>query len=118
MLGRAILLTMLGMIASAPALAERQVYNPYALGVTMQEMDKAQARQERQMILGAPANANYRNSRYSRYISPQEQYEVLALEKKMKERFPVHPGLYRDAYDRGTFKKSSGGGGNPGDRWW
>lgn len=117
MLVRAVLLTMLGICASAPAMAERQIYNPNSLGVTMQEMEREKARQERLQILAPSVNSN-RNSRYSRYLSPQEQYEVLALEQQMKQRFPVHPGLYRDAYDRGTFKKSTGGGNNPRDSWW
>lgn len=117
MLGRAILLTILGLCAATPAMAERQTYNPYSLGVTMQEMEREKARQERLQILAPSVNVS-RNTRYGRYISPEEQYQVLALEKQMKQRFPIHPGLYRDAYDRGTFKKSTGGGNNPRDSWW
>ena len=117
MRNRAILLTMLGLAVSAPALAERQVYNPYALGVTVQELEREKVLQERQQILGI-GSTSYRGSRYDEYITPEEQFQVLAIEKQMKQRFPVHPGLYRDAYDRGTFKKRSSGGGNPGDRWW
>lgn len=115
MKNRLAILTILAMSICAPAKAERQIYNPYTLGVTHQELDRAKALQQRQALLGTAGTSQrgYRNT--NRRISPVEQYQVLTIEEEFKKRFPVHPGLYRDAYDRGTFRRSTTGGNNPRD---
>lgn len=97
---------------STPALAERQTYNPYTIGVTQYQLERAQARQQRAAL--APPQTRARRSAY-RHVSSEEANEVLAIDRAMKQRFPIHPGLYRDAYDRGTFRRHSTGGNNPGD---
>ncbi len=115
MKNRLAILTILAMSVCAPAKAERQIYNPYALGVTQQEMDRVKAQQQRQAILGTGNTPRGYSRNNNRRISPVEQYQVLTIEEEFKKRFPVHPGLYRDAYDRGTFRRSTTGGNNPRD---
>lgn len=110
---RIALLTILSVFVVFPAQAERQVYNPYAQGVTYYQLEKEQAKRERQAIAG-PA---YIDTRHRRRTLTEEDKQILAIERQMKSRFPVHPGLYRDAYDRGSFKRHTDGGNNPRDGW-
>ena len=112
---RIALLTMMAMTVSGAAMAERQIYNPNSLGVTYQELERARAEEKRRALLGVNTQQQRSSRTTNRRISPVEQYQVLTIEEKFKERFPIHPGLYRDAYDRGTFRRSTDGGNNPGD---
>lgn len=112
---RATLLTALALIVAAPAMAENYTYNPYTTGVTHYQLQRQQAAQQRAQLV-QPGHKRSRNN--YRYVSPEEAKEVLALDRQMKQRFPVHPGLYRDAFDRGSWTRRTGRGGNPGDNWW
>lgn len=116
---RAMLLTILGVLVVSPAYAERQTYDPRSLGVTYYDLERAQAFQQRQRAqeqMGLAVQTRARSNR-NRRISPEEQRQVLAIEQQMKQRFPVHPGLYRDVYDRGGWTRHTSGGNNPRDNW-
>lgn len=117
---RGLVLTILGLLVVTPAQAERQTYDPRALGPTYYDIERAQAYQQRleaQSAYGLPVATTQRRYNYNRRISPEEQYQVLSIEKQFKERFPVHPGMYRDAVDRGSWTRSTGSGNNPRDNW-
>lgn len=100
------------------AYAESQIYNPYTTGVTYYQLQREHARQQRRIISdpGATRGYIYSNRNVRRPLTDEER-QVLAIEKNLKKRFPVHPAFYRDAYDRGTFTKHTGPGNNPRDSW-
>lgn len=114
MLYRLIAVTALALVVAGPAQAERQTYNPYTTGVTQYQMEREMARQQRQAVLGA-SNYDRSYNRGSRRITLAEEREVLSIDQQMKSRFPIHPGLYRDAFDRGTWRRATGPGNNPRD---
>ncbi len=101
MVFRAAFLMLLTCLIAGPAKAERQTYNPYTTGVTYYQMEREVARQQRLAAFGVPDR--YAGRHHRRVLTPEEA-QVIKIERQLKQRFPIHPGLYRDAYDRGGFR--------------